>query len=252
MESDSPTLRKHIDSPLLLEYTCDTICEARTSIALGARMNRNIAFAIIFLAALCVGCRHSETTREESPPPSASWFNPSHQALTDAVTAGFQGREPEGFKIYQNDDPTFTKCLHKVSAVIVFSPLSAAQRFGYDRRKEFGSAPTLGDVASYGNSASISVYYGASSPDDQASIAVSVGDTLYKPRKTGMSNSEAISCESETIPPAWSLTIYTVFEGQNALPASGKGRVIVRRNGMEDANFDIDFDSIPSSVSTPQ
>jgi hypothetical protein len=172
--------------------------------------------------------------------------------LLDAATAGFQGKEPEPIWIYKSEVPTFAKCLERVSGAALFTPLWNAQWIGYHKRKEFNPAPTLADTTGTRYSPSIVVYYGSQRPEDEANVAISVGESVFKPTRLKMLRPDTVSCDYGITPIAWSLGVEAQFVGPNALPTSGKGTIIVRRNGKEDMNIDIDFDSIPSSFNIPQ
>ena len=208
-----------------------------------------IVVALIFGFGLvaCLACRHSKPDAEENP---VSWQTPSDQSLLDAATAGFQGKEPDSIAIFSSDNPTPVKCEEKVSGVYLHTPLSAIQQLGYDRRKEFGVAPVLGDVTKFRNSAAISFYYGTQSPDEVATLAVSSGGLFYKPKQIEVESRDPISCDSASSL-TWGLRVLAHFEGPNTLPSSGKGTIVIRRDGKEDTNIDVDFDSIPTSFITP-
>lgn len=207
-------------------------------------MNKIVVAGVLILGFGLVACRRST---EEHP---VSWLNPSDQALLDAATAGFQGKDPEPIWIYRSEDPTLAKCLERVSGVALFTPLWNAQWIGYYRRKEFNPAPTLADTTGVRYSPFIVVHYGSQTPQqDEANVAISVGESIFKPAGLTMLKPETVICTTEV---TTGLAVKAQFVGPNALPTSGKGTIIVRRNGKEDVNIDIDFDSIPSSFNIPQ
>ena len=212
-------------------------------------------WASLFLVLASVACHQSPPAVEEHPAVieehPVSWLNPSDQALMDAATAGFQGKDPETLWLKKSDSPTILKCQGDITGVALFTPLRSAQFLGYDNRKHFENAPTLSDLTKKRYSASVYIFYGASRPDDEASVAVSAGGTIFKPKDAHLGTPEVISC-GEYLSPMWSLSVEADFGGQDALPTSGKGTLIVRRSGKEDANIDIDFDSIPTSFTAPQ
>lgn len=205
------------------------------------------ALTSLLLVSVFTACRRSPPPVEERP---VSWLNPSDQALMDAATAGYQGQEPKGIWLKETDSPTQVMCQDGISSVALYTPLWSAQLMGYNARKRFENAPTLASVTKQRYSSSIFIYYGARRPDDEANLAVSVEGKLYKGVVTSKSQPETISC-GEYESPRWSLGMDTSFTGPDALPTSGKGTVIVRRDGMEDTNIDIDFDSIPTSFALP-
>jgi hypothetical protein len=206
-------------------------------------MKKPIVAISLLMSVVLASCHQSQQP--------VSWLNPSDQELLKAASAGFQGKEPEPLRLKSYD--ASQRCLGGVRSVDLYTPLWRAQADGYYAMKHFDKAPTLADVAGERYSASIAIDYEADSPNDEAIVVVSSGEgAIYKPATTSALNPDTTSCGETSPYAAWSLGVDASFKGPNALPATGKGTLIVRRRARQDESIDVDFDSIPASSSPAQ
>ncbi|MHB8655280.1 MAG: hypothetical protein ACYDA9_15525 [Terriglobia bacterium] len=209
---------------------------------------RNLSL-VLFATVICCGCHKQQQPAAKE----ISWLNPGDQALLNAASLGYQGSESDPIVIYDagkgdESDPGFARslrmCRGEVATVEIDTPLLLAQGYGYSARQKFNPTPSLTELQTLRNKALIIMNYGSKSLTEEAMVAVSMDNVFYKPKSTEDIDPKTFNCEDVTSDRVLSHTVTAIFEGDNALPKTGKGTVIVRRNSIEDSKFDIDFDML--------